>query len=443
MEKKRGKIEPFTIILFGSTGDLTKRKLIPALYELYKKGVDFNIIGMGRRPWKDQHYRTFVTSFLKRPKKLFVDRISYFIADFQDKGKICMIPSYLSKNLKKNIICYLAVAPHFFAPIVEQLDHCGFVEQHRKKVSVVFEKPFGHDLKSAKKLNKEIRKLFDEKQIYRIDHYLGKEAVQNLVLLRFSNPVFQNDWNGDSIEKIEIYAHETVGVGTRGGYYDETGAFKDMVQNHLMQTLSLVTMDKPKSFSEKDVRDAKVKVVKSLKKVDLSKVVRGQYVGYTKEDKIAKGSDTETYVKLQVEVNNPRWKGVPITIETGKMLHNREAGVKVYFKAIPNIFGFPIVPNKIDINIQPRGDINCYFNTKEVGTEMTSKEVKMNFSTATEFGTTGIDAYEKMIHDIATGDQTLFTRADEIEASWKFIDAIVKKWKKIKLKKYKKGSRGP
>tara|TARA_Y100000310_G_scaffold345348_1_gene463997 strand:+ start:432 stop:1787 length:1356 start_codon:yes stop_codon:yes gene_type:complete len=443
MVKKRGNVEPFTLILFGSTGDLTKRKILPAMYELYKKGLDFNIVAIGRRTMSSDEYYAFASEFIKRDKG-FKKRVSYFIADFQNEGQICLIPEYLNKNLKKSIICYLAVSPNYFSPIIKQLSKCGFVKKHHGSVRVVFEKPFGDNLKSARKLNKTIGKLFKEDQIYRIDHYLGKEAVQNLLVLRFANQLLESDWCNKYIEKVHIYAKESIGVGTRAGYYDKIGALKDMVQNHLMQILSLVAMEKPKDFSAAALRSEKLKVVKSLKLRNVKKqIVKGQYTGYLKEKNIALGSKTETYVGLKLEVHNKRWQGVPFYLETGKSLKEKKVGVDIYFKPVDNIFGFDIAPNIMEINIEPQGDINYLFNTKEIGHELKVRRVTMNFSSESEFGGKGMEAYEKLIFDISRGDQTLFTRSDEIEASWKLIDSISRKWKKFPLYKYKKGSLGP
>ncbi|MDP7116332.1 MAG: glucose-6-phosphate dehydrogenase [Candidatus Woesearchaeota archaeon] len=437
-------MKPFTIIIFGSTGDLAKRKIIPALYQLHKKKVNFNAICIGRRPYTTEKYYSFATEYMKRPEKSFAKRISYFIADFQDEGKICLIPEYLKKNLKGTIICYLAVSPEYFGPIVKQLAHCGFVGRHMSHVRVVFEKPFGDNLKSARKLNKTIRSLFKENQIYRVDHFLGKEAVQNLLVLRFANQLFEHAWNKDHIEKVHIFAREQIGVGTRAGYYDGIGALKDMVQNHLMQLLSLVAMEEPNSFNPMAVRNEKLKVVRALGKIqNLSdNLVRGQYKGYLNEKGIAKGSSTETYVALRTVINNNRWRGVPFILETGKSLNRKNVGIKIFFKPVKNIFKAGILPNSMEITIEPKGDINFFFNAKEGGYTPSFRQVAMNFSSDSEFGV-AMEAYEKLIYDIANGDQTLFTRADEIEASWKWIDGTVRRWKKLPLRKYKKGSHGP
>jgi glucose-6-phosphate 1-dehydrogenase len=311
-------------------------------------------------------------------------------------------------------------------------------------VRVVFEKPFGDNLKSARKLNKTIRSLFKENQIYRVDHFLGKEAVQNLLVLRFANQLFEHAWNKDHIEKVHIFAREQIGVGTRAGYYDGIGALKDMVQNHLMQLLSLVAMEEPNSFNPMAVRNEKLKVVRALGKIqNLSdNLVRGQYKGYLNEKGIAKGSSTETYVALRTVINNNRWRGVPFILETGKSLNRKNVGIKIFFKPVKNIFKAGILPNSMEITIEPKGDINFFFNAKEGGYTPSFRQVAMNFSSDSEFGV-AMEAYEKLSYDIANGDQTLFTRADEIEASWKWIDGTVRRWKKLPLRKYKKGSHGP
>lgn len=466
------------LVVFGATGDLTKRKLIPALYNLEFKNLlkeDFKIIGFARREKSHEEFRKDILSNLKDFLKLKIDlkvwerfekRIYYNCSEFDNSEGYKRLDELIrgitkeGNNYKK--IFYLAVASEFFENIVDNLNKADLVT-NKKDERVVFEKPFGHDLESAKNLNNIISKAFDENQIYRIDHYLAKELVQNLLVLRFANPIFEAVWNKKYIDHVQITIAEDIGIEKRGGYYDKAGALRDVMQNHVLQLVALVCMELPRSFKAEDIRNAKVKVLESIENFSekdiLNIAIRGQYdkgtikgvevKRYKDEEGITENSKTETYAALKLNINNERWKDIPFYLRTGKRLKERVAEVVIVFKPIISKlfsdYGKDLELNRLVIRIQPEEGISLQFNTKIPGPKMAVESVPMDFCHECKFGPNTPEAYEKLLYDIILGDSTLFTGWEEIENSWKFIDTIIKVWQnsKDKLPLYEAGSWGP
>jgi glucose-6-phosphate 1-dehydrogenase len=446
-------VQPFDYVVFGATGDLTKRKLIPALYHRFKDGQfdeTSRIIGVSRSKLSDADF-----------KKLGKDSIEQFVEkEYQDKASIdrfVTIMTYVShdvtdkacwgdltKSLRTdaNVVraFYLAIAPDLFGPTCEYIESCGY---YRRDARVVIEKPLGHDLESSRQINDAVAKIFEEDQVYRIDHYLGKETVQNLLALRFANILFEPIWNSAHIDHIQLTVAESVGAGTRG-YYDESGALRDMIQNHMMQLVCLVAMEPPASDDANALRDEKLKVLRSLKPIaggDVSKAtVRGQYRGVSAEttsvksyqDELPdekKGSRTETFVALKAEIENWRWAGVPFYLRTGKRMATRVSEIVIQFRAIPHsIFdhaeGAPR-PNRLIINLQPDEGVKLTMMIKDPGPGgMRLREVPLNLSFAATFAERTPEAYERLLLDVIRGNQTLFMRRDELEAAWNWVDPI-------------------
>ena len=449
-------VQPFDYVVFGATGDLTKRKLLPALYHRFISGQfdeQSRIIGVSRSAHTDAQFRGIVKEAIAQ----FVE------AEYQDAKTIerfCSIVSYISNDVsdpkKWNEIkglrndpkivraFYLAIAPDLFGPTCEYIKKQGY---YRKDARVVIEKPLGHDLASSQQINDEVSRIFSEDQVYRIDHYLGKETVQNLLALRFANILFEPIWNSAHIDHVQIAVAESVGAGTRG-YYDESGALRDMMQNHIIQLLCLVALEPPASDEANALRDEKLKVLRSLKPIvgpDVARcTVRGQYrngsvdgqtvVGYQDElpeDK--KGSRTETFVALKAEIENWRWAGVPFYIRTGKRLVSRASEIVIQFRSIPHSMfdhaeGAPR-PNRLVIRIQPDEGVKLLMMIKDPGPGgMRLREVPLNLSFAQTFTERTPEAYERLLLDVIRGQQTLFMRRDELEAAWHWIDPIRNAW---------------
>ena len=445
-------MDPAMIVIFGSTGDLTKRKLIPALYELRRKGRLHEctpIVCVGRRAFDDGSFvrhlepERFIEGADEESLQGFLRNVRYLHMDIGSatprdlKEAIKGIEEEFSCSTSK--LFYLAVPPSLFGPITDLIVPLKGEGDGWQRV--VFEKPFGHDLDSATKLQSSVSEVFDEEDIFRIDHYLGKALVQSILAFRFSNPLFENSWDRDDIERVEIVASEDLGVETRAGYYDRSGALLDMVQNHLLQVLSLVAMDAPSSLEADAIRDRTAEVVRSLR---LDSWVRGQYAagngmrGYHEEEGVAADSETETYVSLRLLVDTPRWHDVPFIIRTGKRLKARFAHVKVFFK--PSRLFSASSPNVLTLRIQPDEGIAFSFNVKRPE-QQGLEEVDMDFCHPCHFGPNTAEAYESLLAEVLKGDHTLFPRWDWLEASWSFIDAINER--KPPLKRYPAGSDGP
>lgn len=443
-------MEACTIVLFGATGDLSRRKLIPALFLLDKEGLlhrNTKIVAIGRQDLTDSGIRKHLKEFVKgKGWKKFSERIHYHRLDFFDKKAYAGLGEYLGtlpSTVRNKRLFYLATPQQAFGPIVNQLKKYRIAERSPKKGwhRVVFEKPFGSDLKSAEALNRKITNLFDEKQIYRIDHYVGKSLVQEVLVLRFANPVFESTWNHKHVKHVHITVAEKGGVGSRGGYYDSSGALRDMVQNHLLQLLTLVAMEEPKALKSEDIRDQKARV---LRAVDLANMDHrcGQYVGYEKD--IGKKSNTETYAAVKLFLKNKRWDGVPFYLVTGKALDRRYAEIVVEFSTDEcPLFRDPRIgcgENKLIINIQPDEGITFAFNlAKQSGSSFVSQK-EMTYVHDTEAMNTP-QAYELLLLEAINGVQTLFTRWDFVREAWKVVDELRKGCPEPQ--RYRKGSHGP
>ena len=478
MEKKE--IEPCIIILFGATGDLTNRKLLPALYELESENLlhkESKIVAFARRPKNDNLFKNDVFNSIKKFSKFkkidesiwsrLKNKIHYNMSEFYNLNDYKKLKSLIKKLCSKssekcNKLFYLAVPPEHFETIINNIKKSGLAAGNSSFNRIVFEKPFGHDLKSAKKLNKTIKKAFKENQIYRIDHYLGKELVQNLLVLRFANSIFDPIWNKKYIDNVQITVAEDLGVETRGNYYDKAGALRDILQNHMMQLLALTAMEPPVSLDADDIREEKVKVLRSIHPFSIKDVkdiaVRGQYSSgtinskkikaYKNEENVNKNSRTETFVALKLKIDNWRWANVPFYMRTGKRLNKRVAKITLVFKQNPCILFYKhskeTAPNMLIIRIQPEEGISLQFSAKVPGRKMIIDSVRMDFCHECKFGPNTPKAYERLIHSAIAGDQTLFTRWDEVEHSWEIVDKIAEAWKKSKkIPQYKPGTWGP
>src|SRR5579883_1075095 len=461
-------VEPCSIVIFGASGDLTARKLIPALYHLYKDKQmppDFRVIGFARREKTDDSWRAELRQALdqfSRTKPVddavwneFAKRVFYCMGEFSDaeayKKLEKMLSGFSSEALRHHLLFYLATSPSQFGEVAEKLHEAGLLfkngENQKGWQRIVVEKPFGHDLASAVQLNAELTRFAHEQQVFRIDHYLGKETVQNILMFRFSNSIFERLWNRDCVNHVQITVSESLGVGGRGGYYEEAGALRDMVQNHLLQVMSLVAMEPPVSLDAEPIRDEKVKLLKSirgLKPEDVARqVVRGQYFagsvdgearpGYRQEPKVKPDSNTETYVALKLFVDNWRWSGVPFYLRTGKNLPVSASEVRIQFRPTPHVLfaaecGQNLDSNAIALRLQPNEGIYLRFNGKVPGTSIEVRPVRMHFSYDAEFGAYTPEAYERLLLEAMSGDATLFIRRDEVETAWRIVDSIRSTW---------------
>jgi glucose-6-phosphate 1-dehydrogenase len=466
IEETRKTVEPCSIVIFGASGDLTARKLIPALYHLFMAKQlpnPFRVIGFARREKSNEQWRTELRTALdqfSRTKpineevwKEFSENLFYCIGDFADKGGYERLKSLLvafqNPRLANNLLFYLATPPSQFADVVEHLHDADLLRRQGDGFwqRLVVEKPFGHDFASAVKLNEELTRYAHEKQVFRIDHYLGKETVQNILMFRFSNAVFEELWTRHSIDHVQITVSEKLGVGSRGGYYEEAGAMRDMVQNHLLQVLSLVAMEPPVTLDAEPIRDEKVKLLKSIRKMrpaDVEKqVVRGQYFagmldnelrpGYRQEPKVKSDSNVETYAALQLFIDNWRWSGVPFYLRTGKTLPLSASEVRIQFRPAPHVLFAAQCDGHLDANaltlrLQPDEGISMRFNGKVPGTSLQVRPVRMHFNYDTEFGAYTPEAYERLLLDVMAGDATLFIRRDEVETAWQIVDSIRTAW---------------
>jgi len=486
LEANRKADEPCTIVIFGASGDLTARKLIPALYHLYVDGQmpeSFRVVGFARREKTDESWCNEMRESLEKYSRTknvdeekwssFAANLSYHRGDLTEAEAYTRLgdrlQGYESEELKRNLVFYLAISPSLFGEVVDQLHATQLLQRWEEGDEywqrVVVEKPFGHDLQSAKVLNNHLLRHARERQIFRIDHYLGKETVQNIMMFRFSNAIFEQLWNREAIEHVQITVGETVGVGSRGGYFEESGTIRDMVQNHLLQILSLVAMEPPPSLAAEDVRGEKVKALKSIRAMTpenvAKQVVRGQYfagtvndesrVGYRQEEKVAPESNVETYMALKLFIDNWRWSGVPFYLRTGKNLPLRASEVRIQFRPTPNVLfaakgDLDLMPNAITLRLQPDEGISLRFNGKVPGNSITSRPVRMHFGYDSEFGAYTPEAYERLLLEAMAGDSTLFIRRDEVETAWQIVDDIRAAWGDEPLTNrefYAAGSWGP
>lgn len=485
LDNGRKSVDPCTIVIFGASGDLTARKLIPALYHLYDEGslpTPFKVIGFARREKSDDAWRhELLEGFTKfsrtknsSPGKWeeFAAHLHYCIGSFDERDGyhrlVTLLDSFGDARLRNNLLFYLATSPTQFALVTENLHESGLLQKdgasdHWQRL--VVEKPFGTDLASARELNHSLTRFAYEKQIFRIDHYLGKETVQNILVFRFSNYLIEQNWNREAIDHVQITVSEDMGVGGRGGYYEEAGALRDMVQNHLLQVLALTAMEPPALLEAEAIRDEKVKVLRSIRPMSPEQVgrlvVRGQYSGgevngksrpaYRSEDRVNPQSNVETYVAMKLFIDNWRWSGVPFYMRTGKNLPFKASEVRIQFKRPPQVLfaaqcGTMLDANSMTLRLQPEEGITLHINGKIPGASMQLRPVRMRFSYDSEFGAYTPEAYERLLLEAMAGDPTLFIRRDELEVAWALVDSIREGWGNRAMAEdefYPAGSWGP
>jgi glucose-6-phosphate 1-dehydrogenase len=467
--------------IFGATGDLARRKLYPAFYSLYREGKlgrQFAVVGLARRPRTDQQFRDDVHESIREFCRYkpggqddwaeFAEHFTYRSLDIGNVDGFRELKAHTEEvenqyRIPGNRLFYLALAPELFGIVSRNLREGGMLESegwHR----LVIEKPFGYDYPSARRLNEEISRVFKEEEVFRIDHYLGKEMVQNIEMIRFANAFFEPLWNNRHIANVQITLAEMVGVEERGAYYDKSGALRDMVQNHVLQMLTMIAMEPPSRLNAEDIRDEKVKVLRSIRPFPSEddvrrRIVRGQYArgelkgkemkGYREEESVNPGSHTETFFAARVFVDNFRWAGVPFYVRTGKRLPVKSTEIVVEFKNVPDNVLFArahhLAPNLLVIRVNPMEGIYIKINAKKPGNELSIQPVAMEFCQSCQIGINTPEAYERLIYDASRGDSTYFTRWDELAAAWQLIDPIASAWKEygIEPSLYPAGSWGP
>jgi glucose-6-phosphate 1-dehydrogenase len=474
------------MVIFGANGDLTKRLVVPALYNLSKSGElpqHFALVGVDHNDRTPEQWRTQLREFLDKSVnkpgaeaeltkideaawKRLADAMSYVSGDFKDKATFTKLKAHLTERDEKdklggNALFYLATADRFFGPLVDALAAEGLLKEEQGWRRVVIEKPFGHDLASAKALNAQVLKDMREEQVFRIDHFLGKETVQNIMALRFANGLFEPIWNRDRIDHVQITVAETVGVERRGNFYEATGALRDMVPNHMFQLLAMTAMEPPSSFDAEAVRAKKADVFKAIQPISPQDAVRGQYdaglVGgvavqaYRSEPNVDPHSPVETYAALKLEIDNWRWAGVPFYLRTGKRLAKRTSEIAIRFREAPFML-FKDTPvdelgaNWLILQIQPDEGIRLRFNAKKPGEELALEGVSMDFKYADWFKQSSAVGYETLLYDVFIGDNTLFQRADQVEASWAVVGPVLDAWRNTTPRdfpNYTAGSAGP
>jgi glucose-6-phosphate 1-dehydrogenase len=471
--------EPTIVVIFGASGDLTKRKLLPALFHLEQSGLlpsEFAVVGVARRPLQDEFAKDMKEGILQfggvkeGETKLeeFMGKVSYHAMNFDDPEGYSKLKSLLEsidqkQHIRGNRLFYLATAPEYFADIIQHLGGHGMAKPLQGNVHVIIEKPFGHDLVSARQLNDEVNRVFAEDQIFRIDHYLGKETVQNILVFRFANGIFEPVWNRNYVDHVQITAAEDIGIEGRGPFYEKAGALRDVVQNHVMELLSFVALEPPVSFEADAMRREKFKVWRSIQPIHLMDAVRGQYgpgkvdgkevKGYRQEDRVDPNSATETYAALKIGIENWRWAGVPFYLRAGKRLAKRATEITIQFKQPPQLLFKQqtgacreLQPNLITMRIQPDEGISLRFGAKVPSPNMEVCPVNMNFSYADAFGKSSANGYERLLLDAMLGDATLFAHRDGVEATWSLLTPILDQWASSKPKgfpNYAAGTWGP
>jgi len=484
LDTARRRIEPCTLVILGASGDLTARKLIPALYHLFRDRqmpAGFRVVGLARREKTDESWRAELREALGRFSRsqpvdedvwrAFAANVFYCPGNLTEPSSYVRLESRLEAvsppELRQNRLFYFAIPPSQFRAAAEQLHRAGLLVREGDPgwQRIVVEKPFGHDLASAQALNGDLTQFAHEQQIFRIDHYLGKETVQNILMFRFSNSVFEQVWKREMVDHVQITVSEKLGMGGRGAYYEEAGALRDMVQNHLLQVLALVAMEPPVSLEAEAVRDEKVKLLKSIRLPQAGdgarQVVRGQYLrgivegqpqpGYREEERVHPDSNVETYVALKLFIDNWRWSGVPFYVRTGKCLPLSASEVRVQLRPTPNVLfaaacGPRLDPNALTLRLQPDEGITLRFNGKIPGASVGVRPVRMHFSYDAEFGAYTPEAYERLLLDAIAGDATLFIRRDEVETAWQIADAVRAGWEGKPLQDeefYAAGTWGP
>jgi glucose-6-phosphate 1-dehydrogenase len=475
--------DPHVFVLFGATGDLSHRKVFPALAQLWRTNLlplDWQCVAVGRRPYDDASFRAEIKATIDRNSRValepdaeaqFLERIVYHHGDFDGNAMYDALRDRLAdieqeQPTASNVLFYLATQPSAFATIVAQLGRCGMDHEVHGGGwrRIIVEKPFGRDLDSARRLNREVGKVFRESQVYRIDHYLGKETVRNLMVFRFGNNIFEPLWNRRYVDHVQITMSESIGVEDRGSFYEETGATRDVVQNHLLQLLSLVAMEPPATFAADALRDEKLKVLRAIEPPRRTEVthhvVRGQYgpgwigaervSGYREENEVDPESETETFVAARLHVDNWRWSGIPFYVRTGKRLPKRATEIAIQFQDVPHRLFEDVdtdpEPNLLAIRIQPDEGILLRFGSKVPGLGLDIRNVTMDFTYGSAFASDAPDAYETLILDAMLGDASLFTRADEVEAAWGIVNPILDAWLDMpppEFPNYEAGTWGP
>jgi glucose-6-phosphate 1-dehydrogenase len=478
-------VRPTTLVIFGATGDLARRKLLPALYNLAHEGAlpeRFHLVGVSRKEQEHEDFRAeceeAIRAFSRRAPdedvlRGLLENVKYVPGTFDDESVYSALQRVLddfeeSAGCKLNRAFYLSTAPTFFPVIVEARGARGLAEHDGAEVRAIIEKPFGTSLEEASELNRRVLAVFEEAQVFRIDHYLGKETVQNMMAFRFANGMFEPLWNRNYIDNVQITAAEDIGIGSRAGYYDHAGALRDLIQNHMLQLLCHVAMEPPVSFTAEEVRNEKVKVLRAIHAPTAREIpaiaVRAQYgpghsggedvPGYLEEDGVREHSNTETYAALRLEVDNWRWAGVPFYLRAGKRLARKITEIAVTLKPVPHLAfsqdgSLGVRPNQLVLTLQPNEGVSLQLGAKIPGTRMIIRPVNMEFLYGTSFLSQSPEAYERLIMDAMRGDPTLFTRNDEVEAQWQICDPIVKYWAPTHpdmpgpLPQYGAGSQGP
>ncbi len=465
MNNIRKPLSPFTIVIFGATGDLTHRKILPAFYTLARQNrlpEQYHIVGFARRDWTDEVFHAEMRQGVEQFGRIpvddaswaeFANRLHFHRSDFDQADGYPRLNDLLTQlgASAANRLFYLAAPPETYPVIVQHLGEAGLNHSPAGWTRLIVEKPFGRDLQSAVALNQQVHEVFAEDQVYRIDHYLGKETVQNLIVFRFANAIFEPIWNRNYIDHVQITVAETVGVESRAGYYDKAGIGRDMLQNHILQLLNLTAMEPPYAFDARALRDEKVKVLQALRPIQATDTIAGQYIGYRNEKGVAAKSQTPTYAAAKVYIDNWRWQGVPFFLRSGKQLADKTTEISIVFKRPPHSL-FPLAagelltPNTLTLCIQPDEGMHLRFEAKVPGAGMQRQTVDMNMNYAQDFNRAPLpEAYERLLLDALQGDAALFTRADEIELAWQAIDPVIQAWEggAVPLFFYETASWGP